>query len=426
MDSAPDGRCSHDKGEMLMYRMRAHRTLGAVLVASAMVLAACGDDAKTSSDSAAPVTAGADTTAAAADTTVAGADTTVAAETTVAGGEDPLAALYQECLDNGATVNLIALPDEWANYKGVLASFGEKYPGVSYPVQNPNGSSQEELDAVVNLAGQNDMPDALDVSPAKAAIAVETGLWEPFQPSTIDEVPDNMKDADGNWVSAYYGIMSIGTNTTIVPNPPKSFADLKKPEYKGLVALNGDPRESGSALAAVMAASIANGGSADDIMPGIQFFADLKKSGNLIPTEVTQATVISGETPIALDWSYNYPGLAAAVEEAGFTVEINFPTDASYGAPYAQGVVKGSPHQACAKLWVEHILSNEGALAYLGGGGMPARYAALDAAGAISEADKANLPPADLLSQVVFLTAEQSTAANDALLANWGPMVADA
>lgn len=407
-----------------MKRTSAHRTLGAVLIASAMVLAACGDDEETSSD-----TAAATTEAAAADTTAAaGTDTTAAAgtDTTAAAGDDPVAALYQECLDNGARVNLIALPDEWANYKGVLASFGEKFPGIEYPVQNPNGSSQEELDAIINLAGQDDMPDAIDVSPAKAIIAVEQGLWQPFEPSTIGEVPDNMKDADGNWVSAYYGIMSIGTNTTIVPNPPKSFADLTKPEYKGLVALNGDPRESGSALAAVMAASIANGGSADDIMPGIQFFADLKASGNLIPTEVTQATVISGETPIALDWSYNYPGLQAAVEDAGFTVEINFPTDAAYGAPYAQGVVKGSPHQACAKLWIEHILSDEGALAYLGGGGMPARFAALDAAGVISEEDKANLPPADLLSEVVFLTAEQSTAANDLLLANWGPMVADA
>ena len=35
--------------------------------------------------------------------------------------------------------------------------------------------------------------------------------------------------------------MAISTNTTIVPNAPKTFADLKKPEYEGLVALNGDP-----------------------------------------------------------------------------------------------------------------------------------------------------------------------------------------
>jgi putative spermidine/putrescine transport system substrate-binding protein len=407
--------------------------------ALSLVLAACGDDddstAATATTAAAATTAAPATTAASATTaapateapgTTAASGGTEAPGTTAAAGGGDLDALYQECLDNGATVNLIALPDEWANYKGILASFGEKYPGVEHPVQNPNGSSQEELDAIVNLAGQPDMPDVVDVSPAKAKIGVDEGLFEPYTPTTDSEIPDNLKDPAGNWVAAYYGIVSIGTNTTIVPNAPKTWADLAKPEYEGQIALNGDPRTSGSAFAAVMAASLANGGSPDDIMPGIQFFADLKASGNLIPTEVTQATVISGETPIALDWSYNYPGLKKALEDAGFTVEVNFPSDGVYGGYYSQALVKDSPHQACGKLWIEHILSNEGALGYLQGGAMVARYAALDAAGAISEADKANLPPADLLAQVQFLTEEQTAAADAAIQANWGPMVADA
>jgi putative spermidine/putrescine transport system substrate-binding protein len=415
-----------------------NKTIAGFAVLS-LVLAACGDDddstGATATTAAAATTAAPATTAAAATTaapateapgTTAASGGTEAPGTTAAAGGGDLDALYQECLDNGATVNLIALPDEWANYKGILQSFRDKYPGVDNPVQNPNASSQEELDAIVNLAGQPDMPDAIDVSPAKATIAADEGLWQPYTPTTDSEIPDNLKDPDGNWVAAYYGVMAIGTNTTIVPNAPKTWADLAKPEYEGQVALNGDPRTSGSAFAAVMAASLANGGSPDDIMPGIQFFADLKASGNLIPTEVTQATVISGETPIALDWSYNYPGLKQALEDAGFTVEVNFPTDGVYGGYYSQGVVKDSPHQACGKLWIEHILSNEGALGYLQGGAMVARYAALDAAGAISEADRANLPPADLLAQVQFLTEEQVAAADAAIQENWGPMVADA
>jgi putative spermidine/putrescine transport system substrate-binding protein len=403
-----------------------NKVLSAV-AAAALLLAACGGDDTTSNTTGgtAGPTTGATTAPTTGETTAPTTGDTTAPTTGDTMAEGDLAALYQECLDNGAKVNLIALPDEWANYKGILAAFGEKYPGVEYPVQNPNGSSQDELDAVVNLAGQPDMPDDLDVSPAKAQIAIDEGLWEPYTPTLDAEIPDNLKDPAGNWIAAYYGIISIGTNTTIVPNAPKTFADLAKPEYKGQVALNGDPRTSGSGFAAVMAASLANGGSADDILPGIQFFADLKASGNLIPVSVDQSTVISGETPIAIDWSYNWPGLRTQIEDAGYTVEVNFPADGVYGGFYSQGVVKNSPHQACAKLWIEHIVSNEGALGYLGGGAMPARFAALEAAGLIDEAAKAELPPADLLAQVSFLSQAQIDAATAVLEANWGPMVAD-
>jgi putative spermidine/putrescine transport system substrate-binding protein len=392
--------------------------LVAALMAGTLVLAACGDD----SDSGAS-----ETTAAGSETTAAGSETTAAggSETTAAGA-DPLADLYQECLDNGAKVNLIALPDEWANYKGILQSFRDKYPGVENPVANPDASSAEEMDAVQTLAGQDDMPDNVDVSPAIAQEMVDAGLFEPYVLTLDAEIPDGLKDADNNWTAAYYGIMAIVTNTTIVPNAPKTFADLKKPEYKGLVALNGDPREAGSAFAAVMAASIANGGSADDILPGIEFFAELKKSGNLGGTDVTKETVLSGETPIAIDWSYNVPGLKADLEAAGLTTEVNFPSDGIYGGFYGQGVVKDSPHQACSKLWMEHIFSDEGALGYLEGGAVPARIDALVQAGTVTDDMKGNLPPDELLGQVAFLTPAQIAAAKEVLAEQWGPMVADA
>ena len=170
-----------------------------------------------------------------------------------------------------------------------------------------------------------------------------------------------------------------------------------------------------------MAASLANGGSVDDIMPGIEFFAELKEIGNFAVGDVTPATVLSGETPIAIDWSYNLPGLQAQLEDAGLTAVTNFPSDGVYGGSYAQGVVKDSPHQACSKLWLEHILSDEGALGYLQGGAMPARYQQLVDAGKVSAADKVNLPPDDLIAQIVFMTPAQIAAANDVLQAELGP-----
>ena len=390
---------------MIPSKYTSMRKLASIAIVAGLALAACGGD-----DTSTPV-----------ETT-----TPTDVTTTVATGSDPLAALYEECQAEGAKVNLIALPDEWANYKGILASFGEKYPDVEYPVANPDASSKEEMEAVQTLAGQDDMPDNVDVSPAVAQEMVDAGLFEPYVLTSDAEIPAGLKDAESNWTAAYYGIMAITTNTKIVPVAPTSFADLAKPEYKGLVALNGDPRESGAAFAAVMAASLANGGSADDIMPGIQFFADLKASGNLGGTDVTKETVLSGETPIGIDWSYNVPGLAAELDAAGITYETHFPSDGIYGGFYGQGIIKDSPHQACSKLWMEHIFSNEGALGYLEGGAVPARIEALTAAGLVTEEVKANLPPDELIAQISFLTPSQIDAAKATLAEQWGTMVADA
>ena len=321
-------------------------------------------------------------------------------------------------------VNLIALPDTWANYGGILKSFRDTF-GIEAPVANPDASSADEVSAIQTLRGQADQPDSVDVGPAFTAQMLSEGLSEPYKVTTWNEIPDNLKDPDGNWIGAYYGIMSIATNSTLVKNPPKTWADLTKPEYKGQVTLNGYPREAGAAFAGVMAAALANGGSFDDIMPGIQFFSDLKKSGNLQVIDVTEAALLSGDVPIALDWSYNFPSIKPKMEEAGFTVEVIIPSDGLYGSYYAQSVVSQAVHPCAARLWLEHLVGNAGALGYLEGGAIPARYAAMDAAGLITDDMKKNLPSADLISKIAFPTAAQIQAANTTLTENWGPMVAD-
>ena len=179
--------------------------------------------------------AAAATTAAAAATTAAGgADTTAAA----AGGAD-LEQLAAECTEEGQ-VNLIALADEWANYRGILQSFRDKYPGVENPVRTPT-SSHEEVDDGPTWRVRMTCPTTLTSAlpwhrrcRRRTVGAVRTEV--------VDELPEGLMDPDGDWVAGYYGIISFRTNITIVPNAPQTFADLKKPEYEGLVALDGDPR----------------------------------------------------------------------------------------------------------------------------------------------------------------------------------------
>ena len=334
-----------------------------------------------------------------------------------------VAEIAEAAAQEGA-VNLIALPDTWANYGGILGSFREEY-GIEAEVANPDASSADELTAIQTLRGQPDMPEVVDVGASFTQQLIDEGYAEQYRPVVWDEIPEALKDPEGHWVAAYYGVMAIATNTTLVPEAPTTFEELADPRYRGMVTLNGDPREAGAAFAAVMAASLANGGSFDDIVPGIEYFADLKASGNLQAIDVSEATLVSGEVPIALDWTYNFPALEPIMTDAGFEMTVSVPEDGVYGGYYAQSVVTEAPHPCAARLWLEHLVGDQGALGYLEGGAVPARYAALVEAGLVDEEMAAQLPPAELIEDIAFPTQAQLDAAKATLAEQWGPMVAD-
>ncbi len=113
-----------------------------------------------------------------------------------------------------------------------------------------------------------------DLGPAVAL--ANTTMSAPYKVATWNDIPDALKNADGTWVNDYGGYMSIGFDANKVP-APTSVTDLLGPAYKGKVALNGDPTQAGAAFNGVVMAALGNGGSADDISKGVDFFAQLKR-----------------------------------------------------------------------------------------------------------------------------------------------------
>jgi putative spermidine/putrescine transport system substrate-binding protein len=65
--------------------------------------------------------------------------------------------------------------------------------------------------------------------------------------------------------------MSIGYDLE-VPGAEEAHRPAR-PDYKGAVAINGDPTQAGAAFAAVGLATVQSGGTLDDFQPGIDFFA---------------------------------------------------------------------------------------------------------------------------------------------------------
>jgi putative spermidine/putrescine transport system substrate-binding protein len=213
--------------------------------------------------------------------------------------------------------------------------------------------------------------------------------------------------------------MSIGFDADSVP-AVASVSDLLKPEYRGRVALNGNPTQAAAGFNGVMMAALANGGSADDIAPGVEFFRQLKEAGNFLPVDPTPATIASGQTPVVIDWEYLNVGQGAALEGQRDWQTV-VPDGAVVGAFYVQAINKDAPHPAAARLWQEFLYSDEGQNIWLQGFARPVRLDAMVEAGTADEAAFANLPEAE--GTPVFLTQDQLAQHQQHLLESWDKAV---
>jgi putative spermidine/putrescine transport system substrate-binding protein len=190
-----------------------------------------------------------------------------------------------------------------------------------------------------------------------------------------------------------------------------------KPEYKGKVALNGSPLTSGSAIGGVFAAALANGGSASNVVPGIDWFQKMKQNGNYIPVGTTPQTVASGQTPISIDWDYN--NLAYIKEFPAAKWGVTIPSDGVYGGYYAQAINATAPHPWAARLWQEFLYSDQGQVLYLKGFTHPARFNDLAKRKKLPKSLLAALPAPTLYSKAKFASIAQQTAAKNTIAAQW-------
>ena len=112
-----------------------------------------------------------------------------AASVSAGGGMNALVAAAKK----EGTLNVITLPANWANYGTIMKDFTAKY-GIKINDANPDGSSQDELNAVNQLKGQARAPDVLDVGTAFAVKGTQEGILAPYKVATWSNIPADAKD----------------------------------------------------------------------------------------------------------------------------------------------------------------------------------------------------------------------------------------
>ncbi|MEO5699640.1 MAG: extracellular solute-binding protein [Casimicrobiaceae bacterium] len=231
--------------------------------------------------------------------------------------------------------------------KGINKPFLDRY-GVKTVLDT--GSSPVERITKLKLS-LNDQPyDVLNIGDGLFPLAIKQGVLEPLDRNSPNL--SNLKDVypkmvHPHWVTCYFSALGITYNRQI-KNPPTSWADLWRPEFKGRIVIPDVTHTIG--LYPVVIGALAEGKSAKDAETG---FAMLKKLADLKPivakdTDTIMNSLQSGDALIGL----LYKSQTYTIQDKGAQVDWVFPKEGAIEISWGYGIAKNSKNREWAERWI--------------------------------------------------------------------------
>jgi putative spermidine/putrescine transport system substrate-binding protein len=245
----------------------------------------------------------------------------------------------------------------WANYGALFRAFGQRYPNLAL-VHNAIGSAA----AVMLLDRTRNRPtmDSVYYFGPSGIDAASRGVLAPFKPVNFDRLAPAFRENDGLWFAVHQMPVVFAVNRRLVRSVPRAWADLRKPDYKGMVVYS-DPRTTTVGLTVAFAANAAIGGTLDSVQPGIDFLGELHQAGQIlrVDADTPYAAFLRGQVPIWL--TFENDGLRAAVVDGmGDQAEVVLPTDGTVSVPYTASLVRGARNDPGARLWLNFQVTETG------------------------------------------------------------------
>lgn len=245
-------------------------------------------------------------------------------------------------------------PPEWADWGTQLRTIKAR-TGVTVPPDNKNSGQ-----SLAQLAAEKSSPVA-DVTYLGITFAIQAqkeGVVGSYKPAGWNEIPNDLKDPQGHWFAIHSGTLGFMVNVNALKGKPvpRSWADLLKPEYKGLIGYL-DPASAFVGYVSAVAVNQARGGTLDNFGPGIDYFKALQKNEPIVPKQTSYARVLSGEIAILLDYDFN--AYRAKYKDQA-NVQFVIPTEGTVVVPYVMSLVANAPHAENGKKVLDFVLSTEG------------------------------------------------------------------
>lgn len=275
-------------------------------------------------------------------------------------------------------------PPEWADWGTQLKAIKAK-TGVTVPPDNKNsGQSLAQMMAEKS----NPVADVTYLGVTFAIQAQKDGVVGSYKPAAWSEIPDGLKDPQGHWFTIHSGTLGFMVNVDALKGKPvpRSWADLLKPEYKGLVGYL-DPASAFVGYVGAVAVNQARGGTLDNFTPGIEYFKALQKNEPIVPKQTSYARMLSGEIAILLDYDFN--AYRAKYKDKA-NVEFVIPAEGTIVVPYVMSLVAKAPNADNGKKVLDFVLSDEGQAIWANAYLRPVRASAIS-----KEAQSRFLPAAE-------------------------------
>ncbi|MFT0890831.1 ABC transporter substrate-binding protein [Pseudochelatococcus sp. G4_1912] len=240
--------------------------------------------------------------------------------------------------------------------KAIIEPFQAANPNIK--IQTTQGLTFQNL-ATMRAQKDNVKVDVLLMDEVAANQALAEGLVEPLDVSQIPNLADlypTFRVKDDPFAKFMFASAVVAYDSNTLKEPPASYKDFWKPEFKGKIAVNN--LDSTVGLIFFVTINEIYGGTLDNVEPGFEAMKKLKPSIVTFPTQHAQlAQLLTNGDVVMAPWVSDR---VISQQKAGSSLRLAIPSDGGIVNEAVIVVAKGTKHKDAAFKYINYVLSPEG------------------------------------------------------------------